>query len=429
VALTDLGLRLQAWVANPNVRALLHVIRVCEGTADEAGYRRLVGGGAIASFADHPRTVIRGSFGNGLPYVSSAAGAYQFIADTWDEAVAALGLPDFSPESQDLAAVWLIWLCGALDDAIAGRVEAAVRRINRRWASLPGAPYGQPTASWTRVRKAFTAGGGNTHAGSSDIAPDLGGGAATGGDAPPESSSQPRQIGPLRGSDDGSAMLPNAPSPQRATDGSSEASPPPKNAQAKDSTMPAPIVAALLPALLPLLAQAIPEVARIIAGTPAGSARNIELGTKVLEVATRVTGAANAQEAVERIVTDPAVQAQAAQAIRQEWYELSEMGGGITAAREWNASFATSLDGRNRWWALPVVIITALLLPLVYWVVGAVMHGWGGAFTPETRSALVFHVTGLILGAVVGFFYGTSVGSARKTSDMLRRLETMDKGG
>lgn len=143
----------------PNVAALLRVIRAGEGTADAGGYRRLFGGGTFAGFADHPRQIVVKS-----GYRSTAAGAYQFLESTWDETARIMGLRDFSPASQDLAALGRIAARGALDDAIAGRLESALRKIAREWASLPGSPYGQPTISLTRARQVFADAGGTTYA-------------------------------------------------------------------------------------------------------------------------------------------------------------------------------------------------------------------------------------------------------------------------
>ncbi|NJO55224.1 MAG: glycoside hydrolase family 104 protein [Rhodospirillales bacterium] len=62
-------------------------------------YAVMNGGERITDFSDHPRRV-------GTRGTSTAAGKYQFIESTWDEAVAALGLPDFSPASQEKAFWW-----------------------------------------------------------------------------------------------------------------------------------------------------------------------------------------------------------------------------------------------------------------------------------------------------------------------------------
>lgn len=147
-------------LANGNVQAMLRVIRTGEGTADAGGYRRLVGGGEFASFADHPRTVKSGTFANGKTWRSSAAGAYQFIVSTWDETARLMGLTDFSPGSQDLAALGRIAARGALDDVMSGRFDVAIGKLAREWASLPGSPYGQPTISMQRARNVFADAGG-----------------------------------------------------------------------------------------------------------------------------------------------------------------------------------------------------------------------------------------------------------------------------
>lgn len=144
-----------AMLANANVQAMLRVIRRGEGTADEGGYHRLFGGGNFESYADHPRILVKK---NG--YSSTAAGAYQFLARVWDETRNIMGLPDFSPHSQDMGALGRIAARGALEDVIAGRFDTAVSKIAKEWASLPGSPYGQPTISLATARAAFASAGG-----------------------------------------------------------------------------------------------------------------------------------------------------------------------------------------------------------------------------------------------------------------------------
>lgn len=142
---------------NQNVKALLMVIRTGEGTADAGGYSRLFGGGKFDSYADHPRVTVRKG-----GYVSTAAGAYQFLSSTWDETKRIMGLPDFSPHSQDLGALGRIAARGALDDAINGQLESALKKISKEWASMPHSPYGQPVISMQRAQAIFASAGGVT---------------------------------------------------------------------------------------------------------------------------------------------------------------------------------------------------------------------------------------------------------------------------
>lgn len=142
-------------LGNANVKALLRVIREGEGTADVAGYRRIFGGQLFTSFDDHPRILV-----NKSGYKSTAAGAYQMLASTWDETRKLMGLTDFSPASQDAAAVGRIAARGALPDVIAGRFDIAMKKIAKEWASMPYSPYGQPVISIERARQIYASAGG-----------------------------------------------------------------------------------------------------------------------------------------------------------------------------------------------------------------------------------------------------------------------------
>lgn len=125
-----------------NRQAFLTMIATSEGTAPlgDNGYNVLVGGKLFKGYADHPRILVD------LPRLgikSTAAGRYQILARYFDVYKKQLKLPDFSPASQDAIAVQMIRECGALDDVDAGRVGAAIEKCKSRWASLPGAGYGQ----------------------------------------------------------------------------------------------------------------------------------------------------------------------------------------------------------------------------------------------------------------------------------------------
>ena len=93
-----------------------------------------------SSDLDHPRKLV---FLPAIKVSSTAAGRYQILARYFDVYKKQLGLNDFGPVSQDAIAVQLIRECHALDLINAGKIEQAVKACSSRWASLPGAAYGQ----------------------------------------------------------------------------------------------------------------------------------------------------------------------------------------------------------------------------------------------------------------------------------------------
>lgn len=143
-----------------NVNAFLRTIRTAEGTAGGNGYSLLFGGGTFNGFADHPRIKVTAN-SNGRPITSSAAGAYQILSRTWDGVRAKLGLADFTPASQNRAAVELIRQRGALAHVRAGRFADAIDKCRKEWASLPGAGYGQPEKRVSDLFAAYINAGGN----------------------------------------------------------------------------------------------------------------------------------------------------------------------------------------------------------------------------------------------------------------------------
>ena len=154
---TDMNSTVSPEQQGRNLAAFMRAIRVGEGTLGQDGYRTIVGGGLFDDYSDHPRIKVW------IPRIndySSAAGAYQMIRRTWDGVQAKLGLPDFSPASQDLACIELIRQRGGLRLAMNGQFAAAVQKCRKEWASLPGAGYGQREESLARLQAEYINAGG-----------------------------------------------------------------------------------------------------------------------------------------------------------------------------------------------------------------------------------------------------------------------------
>lgn len=154
---TDMNSSVSPEQQGRNLAAFMWSVRVGEGTTGPDGFRTIVGGGLFNDFSDHPRVKVW------IPRIndySSAAGAYQMIRRTWDGVQAKLGLPDFSPASQDLACIELIRQRGGLRLAMNGQFAAAVEKCKKEWASLPGAGYGQREESLAKLQAEYINAGG-----------------------------------------------------------------------------------------------------------------------------------------------------------------------------------------------------------------------------------------------------------------------------
>ncbi len=111
----------------------------------------------FTSYVDHPNQLNKQTN-------STAAGRYQLLHRYWPAYKAQLGLPDFTPLSQDKVALQQILECHALPLVDAGHFAAAVAACAHIWASLPGSPYGQHTNALDDLATAYEAAGGKISA-------------------------------------------------------------------------------------------------------------------------------------------------------------------------------------------------------------------------------------------------------------------------
>lgn len=152
----------QQFASSPVGQGLLRAIRTGEGTAGPKGYQTLFGGGTFNDLSRHPDRVIKSG-----GYSSAAAGAYQFLPGTWNQIAGQLGLKDFSPQSQDIAALAKarerLMPIGGLStlekEGLSPRVAAA---LAPEWASFPTEAgrsyYGQPVKQLSVLQQAFDQG-------------------------------------------------------------------------------------------------------------------------------------------------------------------------------------------------------------------------------------------------------------------------------
>jgi muramidase (phage lysozyme) len=114
---------------------LSKVLRTGEGTLGDQGYTTQFTGTQFSDISAHPRQIrSSGSLS------SDAAGAYQFLSTTWDEAKSTLNLPDFSADSQEKAGRFLAERRGVNPDAVYSNIDefkGAMDKLAPEWASMP----------------------------------------------------------------------------------------------------------------------------------------------------------------------------------------------------------------------------------------------------------------------------------------------------
>lgn len=146
-----------------NMRAFLDMIAYSEiGSmllaVSDNGYNVCVGSTPqrpilFSDYSKHPKLYNKATN-------SDAAGRYQFMGRYWGHYQNFLQLPDFGHYSQDKWAIQLIKECRAVDDIEAGRFADAVHKCRSRWASLPGAGYGQHENNLSALESAYKKAGG-----------------------------------------------------------------------------------------------------------------------------------------------------------------------------------------------------------------------------------------------------------------------------
>ena len=127
---------------HPNVVAFLDMLAWSEGTIGKGddGYNDIVDpAGFFTDYSTHPNLLVQVN----SKIKSTAAGRYQLLSRYYEPYRKQLGLPDFSPVSQDKIAIQQIKERKAYQLIIAGKITDAISRCSNIWASLPGNTYGQ----------------------------------------------------------------------------------------------------------------------------------------------------------------------------------------------------------------------------------------------------------------------------------------------
>lgn len=173
-------------------------------------------------------------------------------------------------------------------------------------------------------------------------------------------------------------------------------------------------MAPLIFPLLELAAKFIPQIAANFGSGSEVSNRNLAAGNQIAAaIVEAVKPGSNLQAAVEEMQGNPDAVKAANAAVADLWPSIYETGGGgIKGAREGNVAAA----GVPLWKNAAFVMGLLFFLLVAYVVILSMLKfSWIADITAETRAGVIMFVLGTIGGGLVGYFYGTTSGSQRKT--------------
>lgn len=377
---------------SPNVNAFIRVIREKESSQEPDAFTLLNGGKHFSAPPwVHPYHG-RSTFEVGH---STAAGAVQFLGTTWADVAERFpqDCGSFTPAAQIFGAAVKMYDRGALPAVLEGRLDDAIALCRKEWTSLPGAA--ESRSSWTLAKAA-------------EVYATWGGQFATQPAAPIE-----ERVVPTK----------------------------PKG----DASMGAAI------ALLPLIAEFIPQIVNLLKPNSKTAARDAALAQTVLNKAAEAAGiieagqtatATHVGQTVDALKDNPALIQKVQAAVLtepsiMETLAIVEIGTGIEGARK--ADAAQQAAAQPFWKVSAVFWISVLLLPLVVWYVGSSIVGgvyvpeewpwyaqlllklFGDEWSADARAGLANLVVGLVLGGIVGVYFGVSVtqqqGNQRRSTD------------
>lgn len=174
----------------------------------------------------------------------------------------------------------------------------------------------------------------------------------------------------------------------------------------------------MFPLLLPALLNLIPQLAVVFGAKGERVAQVGQIAQAVTQAITQATGEPNLQAGLEKMQSDPEVKAAATSAVLQAppvaaMLEAQEAGGGgIGGARK------AAAEGPAFWQTAPFWI-SLLLLGIVYAVVGSVLFQSAG-WRPEDKAQVLMLAIAVTSG-VMGYFLGSSIGSAKKDQALAQR--------
>lgn len=203
------------------------------------------------------------------------------------------------------------------------------------------------------------------------------------------------------------ARAPPAPEPTMPPGEAPDWTPPPVK---ETSMLPVLVKPFIIPAVMEL-AKLIPKLGGMFGGSEVAQ-RNVAAAGVVVDAVTAAVGAANAQEAVEKIAADPAAREAANKAVEGVWYQITEAGGGgIDGARK--AAHEYAMPDGPRFWFNPAFWISAVLLTMPMMLLIDVFYVHPDSYTGEIRTQIVTGVL-MVISMVGAYWIGTSFSSAKK---------------
>jgi muramidase (phage lysozyme) len=381
---------LQYALKNPNVKAFLRVIRQGESNQENSAYTLINGGSHFTSFVDHP-------FGR-LPTTKGgkAAGAYQHLPSTWgdfvDWAAQQGSKVDFTPLYQDLGGVWCIAKRSALKDVLAGRFQQAVAKCRPEWTSLPGASENSGRYTMVKAEDLYKRFGGQLETVVASTPVPVPVPVAPGGVMSGEGSGSDTEAG-------GSAST---------------------SAPISSSTVGAAInvglnILKVINPMAGMIAELFPKIAGLVMDkAKTVPERNVGLVTEILNTIQKATGAPSHIEALAAVASDPQAKATADTALAPYYAMVEAGGGGIEGARKADLDFVRSSDTI---WRSPSFVIGLMLMPIVYMITVSITlkFDWLAEWNAEARSGLANLMVGMILGGLIGYYYGQITSRNRVT--------------